>query len=302
MTDPITIDLGKLDNVRPNGDGSWQAACPMCRNEGSDKTGNHLRVYPSMAFSCAKYKDDRYHNRGVLVLAGTASIGDIGPTIIQQPSLEIETNYEESILTKLIKNYDYWINRGISQKTMEQFEGGIATSAKLSSRYVFPLRDRNGRIHGFTGRYIRPMTDGFDVPRWKHIGRKENWVFDRANTVKAIIASRVATLVEGIGCSLALREADIHGVIPTFGVVPSSQLLSLLIELNPRRIYVSLNNEPGNKKAILTGNEASNRTVGILSNFFSPEKIILRLPNEKDWMDCSIDERHKFAKEIYGRN
>jgi hypothetical protein len=294
----IQLDVGKLENILPNGDGSLQAACPMCRQEGSDKTGNHLRVYPSRAFHCAKYKNDKYHNRGILMIAGTAAISDLPSPTTNQPSLQIEEIYDEECLSRLIKDYSYWNNRGISSETMMQFEGGIAIKGKQANRYVFPMRDRNGKLHGFTGRYIKPMNN-YDIPRWKHVGLKENWVFDRTNTINSIVKQGIVILVEGIGCALALREVGIKSVVPIFGVVPSSQLFSLLISLNPKKIVVSLNNELDNKKAQLNGNTASNRIVGILQNFFSDDKILLRLPDKKDWLDSPLEDRLNFKKEIF---
>lgn len=293
----IQIDLEKLENVFPNSDGSFQAACPMCRSEGSDKTGNHLRVYPSKAFSCVKYKNDKFHNRGILVLAGNAGLQQDYSFVIAQPALETEKIYEEDSLVRLIKDYSYWNNRGISSEIMAQFEGGVASKGKMDNRYVFPMRDRNGRIHGFTGRYIKPAYN-YDIVRWKHLGPKENWIFDRQNTLKSIQAERLVILVEGIGCVLGLRRAGIKPVVPIFGVVPSSQLLSSLISLSPNKIIVSLNNEENNKKASLNGNAASKKVVEILKNFFSPEKILLRLPDQKDWLDSSIEECENFKKEL----
>ncbi len=298
MSEEVTenvIDLDKLDNVRPNGDGSYQAACPMCRHEGSDKSGNHLRVSPPK-FNCAKYTRDKAHNAAILVLAGSRSDGVSLPATIIEPKPTMEEIHPDDILNRLVQDYTYWIDRGIPVEVMKQFEGGIALRGKMEYRYVFPMRDKNNRIHGFTGRSIKKNP----VVRWKHIGKKENWIFDRYKTIEAVRATRVATLTEGIGCPLALRAVGIHGVLPIFGVVPSSRLLSLLVALNPDRIFVSLNNEPGNDKASLNGNEAAERTMGLLSNFFAPEKLIPRLPDEKDWLDCTLDQRYIFKKELYG--
>ncbi len=295
------IDLNKLDNVRPNPDGSWQAACPMCRNEGSDKTGNHLRVYQSLAFHCAKYGKDKDHNLGILVMVGTVA-GLEMPATISEPKVECEVIYDDSVLARLIESYDYWINRkpyGLPPEVLKQFEGGVATEFKMKDRYVFPIRDNNGKIHGFTGRYIKPILHK-SVPRWKHLGKKENFIFDRQRTIDAIRATRTAILVEGPGCPLALREAGLFGVVPIFGVKPSSALLGLLISLNPDRIFVSMNNELDNTKAQLNGNEATERTLGVLSNFFSERKLIKRLPDKKDWLECDLEQRYAFKKEVHG--
>jgi len=42
--------------------------CPACRENGSDKTGEHLTVFPSGKFACAVHPGDKAHNRRVIEL------------------------------------------------------------------------------------------------------------------------------------------------------------------------------------------------------------------------------------------
>lgn len=298
MTEPLEkniIDINKLENVRANGDGTWQAACPMCRADNRDNKGNHLRVYENMAFNCIKHKGDKEHNRGILTIAGTVGTVEL-PTKLVEPKLDIEQVFPESLLANLIRDFSYWEGRGLSSTTLAKYEGGVSIRGKMKNRYVFPIRDRAGRIHGATGRYIYPIKKEWDIERWKHLGCKENWIWDRENSLKAINHTGTAVLVEGPGCPLALREVGMEGVLPIFGIVPSSKLITTLMILNVKRLVVSLNNEPGSQ----IGNEAAERTIGILSNYFSQDKLLLRLPDRKDWLDCTMEQRYKFKTELYG--
>jgi AAA domain len=42
--------------------------CPACREAGSDKSGDHLTVFPSGKFSCAVHPGDKAHNRRIIEL------------------------------------------------------------------------------------------------------------------------------------------------------------------------------------------------------------------------------------------
>lgn len=295
------IDLTKLVNVRPRGDGTSDAQCPFCAANGADLKGqNHLRIWSSGAFTCVVARGDKAHNAAILSIVGTKGTGEIAAFTPPDPKPVVEEIYPDECLKRLIRDFSYWRKRGLSDNTLEDFEGGIATSGKMKNRYVFPLRDRHGRIHGFTGRYIFPIkNDGFKIARWKHLGPSQAFVFNREKATAAIRKTGVVAIVEGPGCPLGLAEVGITEVLPSFGVTLSSQLLSYLIPLKPRKIVISYNNEPENRKATLSGNAAAKKTWYKLINFFNEETVLIDLPPQKDWMDSSIAERLAFKERLY---
>ena len=70
------LDLSKLDKVRRVGE-KLIAACPACRAEGHDKTGNHLVIYRGAkggfedgAFACVKHERDRDHLKAIFAYVG----------------------------------------------------------------------------------------------------------------------------------------------------------------------------------------------------------------------------------------
>jgi hypothetical protein len=63
------IDPSRLENARPKGM-DIISACPACRENGKDRAGNNLRVFPSGAFHCIAHPKEREHNRRVLALVG----------------------------------------------------------------------------------------------------------------------------------------------------------------------------------------------------------------------------------------
>ena len=299
----LTIDLEKLENKRRDSNG-WTAACPLCRSNGSDKTGNHLKVYNSGKFSCIVAPRDKDHNRGILELVGMESDGLLSSQYVQpEEKIELEEVFPDEIISRLVKDYSYWEKRGIPASILSLYEGGVALSGKLKNRYCFVMRNAQNKIHGFDARYLYKIPDKFPVgqkkiPKWKKIGLKETFIFDRFNVEKAVKRAKKVILVEGIGCVLALRKVGIDYVVPIEGVSISSALLAKLIGWNPDEIIISLNNELGNTKASINGNDASIKTKNKLLQFFNSNKIKIRLPDEKDWMDCNDEQLKNFAQEI----
>jgi hypothetical protein len=72
MAGEISLDPARLENVKQREDGSIRAACPACRAEGSDKSGDHLLIKPDGKFGCATHKDDGEHRKKIFALAGRA--------------------------------------------------------------------------------------------------------------------------------------------------------------------------------------------------------------------------------------
>jgi hypothetical protein len=292
-----TIDIDKLENKKSQSGGGWICACPACRLEGRDKTGNHLRVFPSGKYSCAINPGDREHNRTIWQLVGTDSDGIVDYHYCTEPKVEQIEYYPDSLMSKLIRNFSYWEARGITSSTMEQYEGGLAQGeGKLADRYVFALRDINSRIVGFQGRYIKEIPKWSKLARWKIIGKgsKSLALFDYKRVSQEVAQTGVVILDEGIGSILALRQAGIGGALPMFGVKPSSTLLAALIALAPKKIVISTNNEASG-----IGNEAAEDCRVKLCNFFNEDMVTIRLPPQKDWLDSSEEERLAFKKEIF---
>jgi hypothetical protein len=68
-----TLDSAKLTMISPRPDGSYNARCPACAEQGRDATGKHLIVFPNGAFSCIIYRGhtglDITHRKRIVQLA-----------------------------------------------------------------------------------------------------------------------------------------------------------------------------------------------------------------------------------------
>lgn len=275
------IDISRLENVKHNGDGSIQSRCPACYHLfGRDKTGNHLKVYQDKRYNCVAYSSDSEHNKIIHQLVGVGSDGNIDfycePP---NPLVKDPEYYPEELLNKLIRDYSYWINRGIDVATLDQFEGGIAGTGKLNHRYVLILRDKLNRIIGFSARYIYDIKPNSGIVRWKNLGKKNLAIFPSFATPYIKEKSEVI-LVEGGGCALALSNAGIKNVLSIFGTVISQTVIGHLISLNVKKIIIATNNETSG-----IGNEAALKAKEKLSLFFNPEYVTIQLPTKKDFME-----------------
>lgn len=271
------IDLEKLENLKQDSDG-WTAACPFCRQvEGRDRTGNHLKVFRSGKFSCIVAPSDKEHNAGILQLVGTESTGELVYTV-PEPKIEMIKDWPISLLEKLIKDYSYFEGRGISAGTQNEFRLGVALSGQLSKRICCPILNQQAtKIIGFSARTIVDAQ-----PRWKILGSKKQFVYPAWLNSKIIDQKKEVILVEGIGCVLTLWDNDIKNVICLFGTKLSSKIISFLIQKNPNKIILALNNESSG-----IGLEAAKKAKDTLSSFFNRKKIEIRLPYRKDFNEMT---------------
>jgi len=55
----VSLDVRLLEKVRELASGIVQARCPACAEGGSDRAGEHLRLYPDGRFGCCVHPKDR---------------------------------------------------------------------------------------------------------------------------------------------------------------------------------------------------------------------------------------------------
>ena len=67
----MSLDLNKLKSVRVAGEKTI-AQCPACAKEGSDRTGEHLVIFPDGKFGCVAFSGEsgKEHRRRIFELAG----------------------------------------------------------------------------------------------------------------------------------------------------------------------------------------------------------------------------------------
>lgn len=309
-----TLLSASLEGFRRNSDGkSWQARCPACALEGGDKSKDHLRIYSSGAFHCAKVKDtDPNHNKVIraCVYKGvdSAVLATLESTIIDpEPKLEADKVYPEEMLHEMIPNHSYWMGRGISEEVLRKMEGGLHppdTPSKMTGRYLFPIRDLSSRrIVGWTGRLVSHNTF---APRWKHLTKVSRVLYPLTVTGEDIKRMRKIVLVESPGDGLSLAQSGIWCFGILLGLNLNSRWLGWLAGAGLDQIIISTNNDAiGKPESAEAGNKAAEKLRTKLVPFFGEERVKIRLPQtKKDWgevLEGKTGELEIFKAELEGR-
>jgi hypothetical protein len=197
-----------------------------------------------------------------------------------QEKIEMEKIYPKSFLQKLLPMRTFYEKRGISEKTQKIFECGYAGGGKMYRRIVFPIYNLNNEIHGFSGRTV---IDGDNIPKWKHMGRKTNWIYPHHLAHSHIEKSREVILVESIGDCMALYEAGFNNVLMLAGLGISSKIMSYLNTFNLNKIIVAMNNDK--YKETNSGGIATIKTVAKLSQIYDLNQICINPPLANDFGD-----------------
>ena len=200
--------------------------------------------------------------------------------------LEMEKIYPEECLKNLFPNYAFYEKRGISQSAQSMYKCGLASAGRMYRRIVFPIYNLDGQICGFSGRKV---DEDKDVPKWKHIGSKNNWVYPTCIPDFPEIDEEVI-LIESIGDSMALSENGHHNNLVMFGLDCSNALINFLVSKNLKRIYISNNNDSSSEKN--RGLISSIKALIKLSSYFDLDILKIKPPLLNDFgeMQNSRDE------------
>jgi DNA primase len=216
--------------------------------------------------------------------------------------IEMDEVYPESYLSKLLPHYKFYNDRGIEDRILKRLRGGLATKGKMYQRFVFPVYNEHGQIHGFSG---RDMSSKDNRPKWKHIGKKKNWIYpahvpvplDKKTVDFAEYNSII--IVESIGDCLSLMQNGFKNVAVSFGLDISSKLCCWMIELGFKKVYISFNNDnadPENNRGL----QAAIKNYLKLLNYFDKDMLRICLPNKNDFGDMSTEDFIKW-KSKYGK-
>lgn len=196
--------------------------------------------------------------------------------IIKEEKIEMEKIYPESYLEKLLPVRTFYEKKNISIETQKKFKCGYAGNGKMYRRMVFPIYNLDGQIHGFSGRTV---VQGDNIPKWKHMGRKTDWVFPN----HLVEVDKEIIIVESIGDCLAMYEAGFKNVVVAFGLDASSKLISFLNSFNLERIIISMNNDQG--KEVNSGGQAIIKTAAKLAQIYDLNQICINPPLANDFGD-----------------
>lgn len=231
---------------------------------------------------------------------------DLNFTIKRRELLREEKTFKKDSLNKLLPDFDFFKNRGISEKTQKEYKCGLATNGKFYRRIVFPILREDGLIHGFSGRKV--IQDN-DSPKWLHYGKTANWLypyFSVEGVKEQTQEEGRVFLVESIGDSMSLYQSGVKNNCVTFTNKANVHLLSKLNAMN-KDVVLSLNND-GDQNRGFDGALAS--LLEMIDNFdleriwFFPCPIVGKdfgdmTSNEvKDWRESLVFDRDSHRDSI----
>jgi hypothetical protein len=209
--------------------------------------------------------------------------------------LQTEKTFDDSVYQNLIPHYDFYTERGISEKTLKHFKSGLCTGGAMYQRHVFPIFNEHQEVHGLSGRDVS-LTSNNSRPKWKHMGKTSSWVFplylknnlDYSDCYESIIKTREVIIVESVGDCISLFENGFKNTLVSFGLNISQKLICAITELNPAKITISFNNDKSSQEN--RGLLASIKNYCKLLSFFDYDKIQICLPTEKDFGEMSTED------------
>ena len=202
------------------------------------------------------------------------SLAEYKPTTL----IEMEKVYDESILEKLFPNYNFYSRKKISEDTQNLFKVGLAGSGNMYRRMVFPIYNEHRQIIGFSGRKV----DDGNGAKWKHIGKKNNWIYpaytpNKNETIDSIITEKKEVyLVESIGDAMALYDQGVKNVLVIFGLSVSSSIISYLSGKTLSKIIIAGNNDFNSE--VNRGLIASVKNYLKLSSYFDLDALSIKTP------------------------
>lgn len=217
-----------------------------------------------------------------------------------QPKISSEKIYPTDVLDKLLPHYIFYKKKGVKEQCLIDLHSGLATEGSMYQRFVFPIFNEHSQIHGFSG---RDMLDADNRPKWKLVGKKNQWIypmFVKKNNEFPFLnytkESGSVILVESIGDMLALHSCGIYNCVVLFGTAISSKLLCFLMSLGLNRIYISLNNDSHKQRD--SGRIGSIKTFIKCLNYFDSSKLIIAPPTLNDFGDMDCDQIDSWINDI----
>ena len=215
------------------------------------------------------------------------------PNLVKdKPKIHLVPKFDEKFIQELVKDSSYWQGRGISKEICDLFEGGIHTK---TNRYYFVIRDSKNNAIGLCGRAL-----GESKLKYIIRGAKANFNYPLQLNCKDIQDKSEVILVEGIPEAMTLFECGIRNCLVCFGIDISNPLLTTLIKISPKKIYLSYNNDKDNNDA---GQNGAKKAISRLSRYFDQRVLKIKIPpNHNDLNDWIIKGDKQEIIDFYAKN
>lgn len=322
------------------GDGLIQAACP-CSQHGGDR--DNLTAW-SWRIDLGKWVCWSHHceeDRGNDIFGLVSSVKDISfiesvnwiaktleeknvdideevadpENLHRGKKLHIHEPLAEDNLKFLNPDPQYLINRGFDIDVLRQYEVGLwsRVGTYMHNRIVFPVRDHDGHLVGYTGRTIHPeqyfTKRGLKYYKWVHGRHYNRWpergdlftssiLYNLHRAKRYLSISKKLILVEGPLDGMKLEEAGIHNWVATLGTSFCHAHRTLLVKYGVTDLYVAYDNDDPDKykDGKSPGEKGWLRAERIVGDLFQLHRV--DLPDGQDCGDLEIEQLCQIFKGI----
>jgi DNA primase len=201
------------------------------------------------------------------------------------PVLKTHEPLNEALLKYLQPKYDLLLARGYKEETLKKFQIGLWSrlGTFMHNRLIFPIRDVQGSLVGFSGRTIYPEVDWekYQVKaKWVHGRYYDRWpkldelktgslLFNLDRAKEHVGLQKTLILVEGPLDGLRLDEAGIYNWVALLGCSFGPVHRSLLVSLGINNLVLALDVDKA-------GTNATSKIEKSLSEFFHIHRPVLQ--------------------------
>lgn len=204
---------------------------------------------------------------------------------------KVQKKFSDDLL-KILTYNRYLETRGYPKDLVCAYGAGLSPPSKtrMSNRIIFPVRNVDNEIVGFTGRTILDNWKELKIGKWEHNAGfdKEHSLFNINNAAKHIGETGIAILTEGPLDVLRLEQAGIHNGVAIFGRKLHNGQISMLMSAGANHIIIALDADEAGK----TGAESALKIAGA---FFKVSIVDLK---NGDVGDLSVEGAREIFNEI----
>ena len=215
---------------------------------------------------------------------------------------------KEEHLKFLQSDPEYLIRRGFSAEVLRDYQVGLwmRLGTYMHDRVVFPIRDHEGFLVGYTGRTIHPesyFTDkGVQYTKWIHGRHYNQWprrgdllisslLFNLNRAKRCLGSHKRMIVVEGPLDGMKLEMAGIHNWVATLGTTFCANHRTLLVKYGVTNLYVAYDNDVETH----AGDKGWERLKRVVGDIFDIHRV--EIPGH-DCGDLSIEQLQILFKDV----
>jgi DNA primase len=185
----------------------------------------------------------------------------ISPEIAEEFQLGYAPD-EWEVLTRHLRGREYNLDDALEIGLLSKRDGGNGPYDRFRGRFLFPIRDRQGRVVGFGGRALS------DDQQPKYLNTPQSPLFDKSHLLygidratDSIRKQQEVVIVEGYVDALTAHQFGYRNVVATMGTALTEQQVGLVKRLAPR-IVLALDADAAGQMAMLRAVDTLRNAVG----------------------------------------